>query len=92
MNAKLMTDEHGYYAGIGARLPHGIIRHKSEYVRGAVHTQGIEGFWAGLKRQLEGTHHHVDAFYLNQYVQEQAYRYNTRATRPRAVYFFAWSR
>ncbi len=77
-NTHLMTDEHDYYHGINARLPHGIIRHKSEYVRGAIHTQGIEGFWAGLKRQLEGTHHHVDAAYLNQYVQEQAFRHNTR--------------
>ena len=76
--AKLMTDEHDYYFGIDAKLPHGVIRHKSEYVRGAVHTQGIEGFWSGLKRQLEGTHHHVDAAYLNMYVQEQAYRYNSR--------------
>ena len=54
-----------------------MIRHKSEYVRGIVHIQGIEGFWEGLKRQLEGTHHHVDTGYLNQYAQEQAYRYNT---------------
>jgi len=76
--ARLITDEHNYYQGIEKALPHGIIQHKSEYVRGEVHTQGIEGFWAGLKRQLEGTHHHVDAGYLNQYVQEQAYRYNTR--------------
>lgn len=76
--SRLITDEHDYYFGIDKLLPHDVIRHKSEYVRGVVHTQGIEGFWAGLKRQLEGTHHHVDAGYLNQYVQEQAYRYNTR--------------
>ena len=44
----------------------------------AVHTQGIESFWSGLKRQLESTHHHVDRGYLNMYVQEQAYRHNTR--------------
>ena len=77
-NANLITDEAGYYHGIEKHLPHGIIRHKSEYVRGEVHTQGIESFWAGLKRQLMGTHHHVDAGYLNQYVQEHAYRHNTR--------------
>lgn len=77
--SRLITDEHDYYHGISAKLPHGIIRHKSEYVRGAVHTQGIESFWAGLKRQLVSTHHRVDAGYLNQYVQEHAYRHNTRA-------------
>ena len=82
-NAKLITDEHDYYHGIDKRLPHGIIRHKSEYVRGAIHTQGIESFWSGLKKQLEATHHHVDAGYLNQYVQEQGYRHNTRSVTDR---------
>ena len=47
-NAKLMTDEHGLYMGIERYLPHGVIRHKSEYVRGAVHTQGIESNWGSL--------------------------------------------
>lgn len=77
-NSHLMTDEAQVYAAIGKHLPHDVIRHKSEYVRGKVHTNGIEGFWAGLKRQLIGTHHHVDAGYLNMYVQEQAFRYNAR--------------
>ena len=77
-NARLITDEHDYYFGIDKVLPHDVIRHRSEYVRGVVHTQGIEGFWAGLKRQLVGTHHHVDAGYLNMYVQEQAFRYTAR--------------
>jgi len=77
-DSSLMTDEHRYYYGIKALLPHEVIRHKSEYVRGEVHTQGIESFWAILKRGLIGTYHHVDAGYLNQYVQEFAFRANTR--------------
>ena len=76
--SQLMTDEHPVYQQIKHLLPHEIIRHKSEYVRGNVHTQGIESFWAVLKRGLIGTYHHVDAGYLNQYVQEFAYRANTR--------------
>lgn len=76
--SRLMTDEHNYYYGLQALLPHDVIRHKSEYVRGDVHTQGIESFWAVLKRGLVGTYHHVDAGYLNQYVQEFAFRANTR--------------
>jgi len=76
--SRLMTDEHNYYYGLGKMLPHDVIRHKSEYVRGEVHTQGIESFWAVLKRGLVGTYHHVDAGYLNQYVQEFAFRANTR--------------
>ena len=77
-NARLFTDEHGVYQKVNRLLPHDVIRHKSEYVRGEVHTQGIESFWALLKRGLIGTYHHVDAGYLNQYVQEFAFRANTR--------------
>jgi transposase-like protein len=76
--SRLMSDEHNYYRGIDSLLPHDVIRHKSEYVRGDVHTQGIESFWAILKRGLIGTYHHVDAGYLNQYVQEFSFRANTR--------------
>jgi hypothetical protein len=77
-HAKLMTDEYPVYHGIESRLPHGMIRHKSEYVRGAVHTQGIESYPAILKRGIYGTFHHVDAGYLGQYLNEFEYRYNAR--------------
>jgi hypothetical protein len=77
-NARLMTDEAPVYWHIERLLPHGIIQHKSEYVRGEVHTQSIESFWAQLKRGLTSTYHHVDQGYLNQYVQEFAFRHNTR--------------
>ena len=76
--AMLFTDEHDYYFGMSHHLPHGVIRHKSEYVRGAVHTNGIEGYWSHLKRGLVGTYFHVDAGYLDQYVQEFSFRHNTR--------------
>lgn len=76
--ARLFTDEHPVYHNISKMLPHGIIRHKSEYVRGEVHTQGIESYWAILKRGLYGTFHHVDAAYLPMYLPEFEFRYNRR--------------
>ncbi len=76
--ARLMTDESALYGGINRHLPHGVIRHASEYVRGETHTNGIESFWSILKRGIIGTYYHVDAGYLNQYVQEFAFRHNTR--------------
>jgi len=48
-NSHLITDEHPLYYWIRRYLPHDVIRHRSEYVRGPVHTQGIESFWALLK-------------------------------------------
>jgi transposase-like protein len=77
-NARVITDVHPVYAKVKHLVPHDVIRHKSEYVRGDVHTQGIESFWAVLKHGLIGTYHHVDEGYLNQYVQEFAFRANTR--------------
>ncbi len=77
-HSRLMTDEHAIYTHISKMLPHDVIRHDSEYVRGEIHTQGIESFWAILKRGLIGTYHHVDAGYLAQYVNEYEFRHNTR--------------
>lgn len=74
----LMTDESTAYNWVAGLLPHDVIRHKSEYVRGEIHTQTIESFWAILKRGLIGTYHHVDAGYLAQYVNEYEFRHNTR--------------
>jgi transposase-like protein len=60
---------------------HETVNHMQEYVRGKVHTQGIENFWSLLKRGLKGTYVAVEPFHLDRYVDEQAFRYNNRATR-----------
>ena len=60
---------------------HDTVNHVEEYVRGQIHTQGIENFWSLLKRQLRGTYIAVEPFHLDRYVGEQVFRYNNRATR-----------
>ena len=60
---------------------HETVTHVDEYVRGQVHTQGIENFWSLLKRTLRGTYVAVEPFHLDRYVTEQVFRYNNRATR-----------
>jgi hypothetical protein len=60
---------------------HETVNHLDEYVRGEVHTNGIENFWALLKRGLKGTHVAVEPFHLERYVDEQVFRYNNRATK-----------
>jgi transposase-like protein len=60
---------------------HETVNHMEEYVRGQVHTQGIENFWSLLKRGLKGTYVAVEPFHLDRYVDEQVFRYNNRATR-----------
>ncbi len=43
-----------------------------------VHTNGIENFWALLKRTLKGTYVSVEPFHLSRYLAEQTFRFNER--------------
>jgi len=60
---------------------HDSVNHLYEYVRGEVHTNGIENFWSLLKRGLRGTYVAVEPFHLDRYVNEQVFRFNNRATK-----------
>jgi transposase-like protein len=60
---------------------HETVNHLDVYVRGQIHTQGIENFWSLLKRSLRGTYIAVEPFHLDGYVTEQVFRYNNRATK-----------
>lgn len=79
-SARLMTDERASYRGIGREYAsHETVHHKSgEYARGDVTTNSIEGFFAGLKRQISGTHHSVSKRHLHRYVSESEFKYNNR--------------
>jgi hypothetical protein len=72
-----MTDEFNGYLGL-SEYQHQFVNHLEKYVDGQIHTQGMENFWALLKRGLGGTYISVEPFHLFRYVDEQAYRYNTR--------------
>jgi transposase-like protein len=60
---------------------HETVNHLQEYVRGEVHTQGMENFWSLLKRGLTGTYVAVEPFHLDRYVDEQVFRFNNRTTK-----------
>jgi transposase-like protein len=74
--SKLITDEWGGYNT--ANFERSVINHAEAYVRGLVHTNGIENFWSLLKRGLGGTYVSVEPFHLFRYIDEQAFRYNNR--------------
>jgi transposase len=58
---------------------HASVNHAAkEYVRGPVHTNTIEGYWAALKRGINGTHIHVSQKHLSKYLGEFEYRFNLR--------------
>jgi transposase-like protein len=66
------------YNQLGETYIHNVINHGEEYVRGHVHTNGIENFWSLLKRTLGGTYISVEPFHLFRYLDEQAFRFNKR--------------
>jgi transposase-like protein/ribosomal protein L40E len=76
--AHLFTDEAVVYFGLRADYAHDVINHAESYVKGQVHTNGLENFWSLLKRTLSGTYVSVEPFHLFRYLDEQAFRYNNR--------------
>jgi len=79
--AKLYTDQFVSYYGLDQTFLHEVVDHSREYVRGQVHTNGLENFWSLLKRTLRGTYVCVEPFHMDQYLSEQVFRYNNRATK-----------
>jgi hypothetical protein len=79
-SARMMTDESNLYTKVGGPFAsHESVKHGIyEYVRGEVTTNGVESFFARLKRQLYGTHHAVSKRHLHRYVAEVAFKHNTR--------------
>ena len=74
-NAKIYTDESRAYEGLNREA----VRHSvGEYVRGQAHTNGMESFWALLKRGFYGVYHRMSPKHLHRYVQEFSGRHNER--------------
>lgn len=77
--SRVMTDELSSYNGLAKTFKHQTVNHgKGEYVRGKVHTNTAESFFALLKRGIHGTFHHVSAGKLPLYCDEFAFRYDHR--------------
>lgn len=79
----LYTDAHPTYRRLAAvhfgdDYTHAAVDHAVAYVDGQVHTNNLENFWSLLKRSIKGTYVSVDPFHLFRYLDEQAYRFNTR--------------
>jgi len=78
LGSELFTDALKSYRGLHSEYAHQVVDHAVEYVRGHVHTNTIENFWSLLKRGLKGTYVSVEPFHLFRYLDEQAFRFNTR--------------
>ncbi len=72
----IFTDEHQAYKGL---LNHKAVKHSvGQYVKNQARTNGIESFWALLKRGYYGTCHKMSPKHLQRYVDEFSGRHNVR--------------
>lgn len=76
-DAQVYTDDATAYKN--PPFLHKSVKHSvGEYVDGQAHTNGIESFWAGLKRAYKGTFHKLSPKHLDRYIQEFAAKHNMR--------------
>ena len=76
-SAKVYSDGATAYNGLPRK--HQAVRHSiGHYVDGRVHTNGIESFWAGLKRGYKGVYHKMSVKHLSRYLAEFQQRHNNR--------------
>ncbi|MCY4608188.1 MAG: IS1595 family transposase [bacterium] len=75
--ATVYTDELRSY--IGVAKDHQTVRHSArEFVDGMAHTNGIESFWATLKRAYHGTYHCFSHKHVDRYVAKFTAKHNLR--------------
>lgn len=77
--AEVYTDQASIYEDVRKAHMHEVINHAERYVReNVIHTNGLENFWALLKRAIKGTYVSVEPCHLFRYVAEQVFRFNER--------------
>ena len=75
----VVTYELSAYNGLGKKYNHIFVRHgEREFTVGSYSTNGIEGFWGHFKRVIFGTYHFVSKAYLERYIDEAVFRFNTK--------------
>lgn len=86
--SKISTDKWRAYESLSMHgYDHGAVDHgRKEYVRDDVHTNSLENFWSQLKRSIRGTHIHVSAKHLQNYLGEFEFRFNRRKDQNRMFY------
>jgi len=68
-----------YYGNLHEEYIHRQVNHKAKvYAVGYVYTNTLEGFWSIFKRGMTGIYNHVSRKHMQLYVDEFAFRYNTR--------------
>lgn len=79
--ANVYTDESHLYTGLVDKgfVSHSTVNHgNKEYKRGRSTTNTIECLWSHFNRMVTGVYHHLSHAHLFRYIDESAFRWNTR--------------
>ena len=77
--SKVFTDEYSAYNSLAKTHKHNSVNHsEEEWVRGNVHTNGVENVWSLFKRSIVGSFHQVSQKHLDAYLDEFEWRFNNR--------------
>lgn len=76
----IVTDDFNEYDDIADHdTRHETVSHtQKEWVRGIVHTNGLEGVWSLFKRSIVGSYHQISVKHLDRYLDEFEFRFNNR--------------
>jgi hypothetical protein len=90
--SKTLRGVHTVYTDAANRLKfldgygkHKTIRHFLGYADGEVHVNNVESAWSLFKRGLLGVYHHVSAKYLQEYLDEFAFRWSHKHEKARLM-------
>ena len=76
---RLMTDESNRYEKVAVDYDRHAVNHSQhEYVRGDVHVNNVESFWAHVKRSIKGTHKSVSKQHFQSYLDAFVWLRNNR--------------
>ena len=83
--SRLISDATSRYNFLGEIAPHSHVAHYIAWTDGDIHTNYIENAWSLFKRGLTGIFHHVSTKYLQDYLDEFAFRYSHRDHKERLM-------
>jgi transposase-like protein len=75
---EVFTDAHKGYDELSEQFKHDFVDHAFKYVKGRVHTNGVEHFWNLFDRTVRGTYIKPEPQHFSPYIDEQAFRFNHR--------------
>ena len=91
-HSEIFTDELSSYSKLAEHgYTHNVVHHhQEEYAVGDNYTNTIEGFWAQFRRMVYGIYHFISKKYLQRYIDEAVYRWNTKEAKAgvRFAYMF----